>query len=120
GRYPAHCPAEFGLSSHLRLRATAGGRLACCELSILTQWAGRAGKAGGPRPLPVRFLRDLILLEFLVEVAPWCIDGFGGLGDVPPVLPELGDEVAALGRVLELAQRRRLPGLRRAVPGAGG
>ena len=27
GRYPAHCPAEFGLSSHL----AAGGRLARCE-----------------------------------------------------------------------------------------
>src|SRR6185369_7214243 len=31
GGYPAHCPAEFGLSSHL----AAGGRLARCEGSIV-------------------------------------------------------------------------------------
>jgi len=31
GRYPAHCPAEFGLSSRPSRSATAGGRLAHCE-----------------------------------------------------------------------------------------
>ena len=33
GRYPAHCPAEFGLSSHAFAQGEkAGDRLACCEL----------------------------------------------------------------------------------------
>src|SRR5437899_6599783 len=37
GRYPAHCPAEFGLSSHL----TASGRPACCEHFIVSGQEGQ-------------------------------------------------------------------------------
>src|SRR5262245_38056743 len=43
GRYPAHCPMEFGLSSRLRaFGASAGDRLANCDLSII--------KSQGPNP----------------------------------------------------------------------
>src|SRR5207342_2590038 len=31
GRYPAHCPAEFGLSSHLALAGPASDRLSRCN-----------------------------------------------------------------------------------------
>src|SRR5262245_65160871 len=85
GCYPAHCPAEFGLSSsscdETAVWLTATG-------SILS-WAGGAGGAGqagvgnpgGSLPalpafpalpasgLAVRFLGNLVLLQFLVKVA---------------------------------------------------
>src|SRR5258708_5960253 len=53
-------------------------------------------------PIPV--LRDGVLLELLVEVAARRTDDFGGLRNVPGVLPELLDEKLALGGLLELAQ----------------
>src|SRR6185436_18590599 len=42
-----------------------------------------------PSPLSVRFLRDAVLFQFLVEVAARRADHFRGLRDVPAVLPEL-------------------------------
>ena len=68
--------------------------------------------------LPVRFLRDLILLELLVQVAARRVDHFGGLRNVPAVLAKLRDQVRALGVVLELAERAGLR--RRAAVGAPG
>src|SRR5215210_2430339 len=50
GRYPAHCPMEFGLSSRprrwlLRTRARAGGRLADCDVSLSRTWSNsRSGE----------------------------------------------------------------------------
>ena len=58
--------------------------------------------------LAVGFLGDLILLEFLIEIAAGRIDDFGGLRDVPAILAQLADEKRTLGVVLELAQRSRL------------
>ena len=61
GRYPAHCPAEFGLSSRLRaFGACADGRLACCEPTVV--WLGcdvaldgsRAATTGSIRRFPAR------------------------------------------------------------------
>ena len=78
--------------------------------------------------LSVRFLRDPVLFQFLVQIAARGADHFRGLRDVPAVLPELADQEGPLGRLLELAQRagilliirRRLPwlqaGPRRADP----
>src|SRR5262245_6016377 len=76
-------------------RAKVGGRLACCDTGIV---------------LPVSFLRDLVLLQFLVQVAARCVDYFRGFGNVPPVLAQFCDEVRALGAVLELAERAGLDG----------
>src|SRR5207244_2083081 len=58
--------------------------------------------------LPVRLLRDLVLLQLLVEIAARRADDLGGLRDVPAVLAQLADEERALGAFLELAQRPRL------------
>jgi hypothetical protein len=55
----------------------------------------------------VGFLRNLVLLEFLVEIAARRVDHFGGLRDVPAVLAQLADEEGPLGVVLELPQRSR-------------
>ena len=50
GRYPAHCPAEFGLSSPPRACALRrGGRLAYCDGSILTLSGGLRPR-GPPSP----------------------------------------------------------------------
>jgi len=59
GRYPAHCPSEFGLSSRLRAKgATADGRLANCDTSIVA-----CGSRFPPPATSGRFLevmRDLV------------------------------------------------------------
>ena len=64
-----------------------------------------AEREGG---LTVGFLGDLILLEFLIEIAAGRIDDFSGLRDVPAILAQLADEKRTLGVVLELAQGSRL------------
>src|SRR3954454_4866892 len=71
GRYPAHCPTEFGLSSRLvrlrpfglrrDLRRAIVWRSATplsCHVVMLRCWS-----------LAVRLLRDRVLLELLIEVA---------------------------------------------------
>src|SRR5437763_16507706 len=68
-------------------------------------------------PSAIQFLRDLILLEFLVQIAARRADHFGGLRDVPAVLAQLANQKHPLGVLLELAQR---PGLRVAGGFAGG
>src|SRR5579862_137973 len=45
GRYPAHCPAEFGLSSR-RSPEGAGGRSSGSLRGTILSGAGRAGRAG--------------------------------------------------------------------------
>src|SRR5262249_45960398 len=108
GSYPAHCPAEFGLSSRRSSRpegprANAGDRLARCDRRLFY--------------LTVALLRNLVLLKLLVQITAGRVDRFGRLGDVPAVFPELADEKRTLGVVLELAQRAD-PGLvRRRAPG---
>ena len=73
--------------------------------------------------LSVGLLADLILLEFLVQIAARRADHLGGLRDVPPVLAELADEEHPFGVLFELSQRPRLPSLavarllRRGKPG---
>ena len=74
----------------------------------LDQPVGRHGRRRSA--LPVRLLRDLVLLELLVEVAARRVDDFGGLRDVPAVLAQLGDQVRALGVSLN---SRSVPRLRR-------
>src|SRR4029077_5701701 len=82
GGYPAHCPAEFGLSSHLRALRRSGGRSSgSLQQSIL--------------PLSIRLLRDLVLFELLVQIAARRADHFGRLRDVPPVLAQLADQEIA-------------------------
>src|SRR5579871_185143 len=95
GRYPAHCPAEFGLSSRL----AASDRPARCERLIVLRVDDR---------LSVVLLRDLVLFELLVQIAARRVDDLGGLRDVPAVLAQLRHQKRALGVVLELAQRARL------------
>jgi hypothetical protein len=90
GRYPAHCPAEFGLSSphkgdsHLSptsvretmtVPLTRSDRLVCCGGVLHSRCPGRTH----PSPvLPVRFLRDPVLFELLVEIAARRPDDLGG------------------------------------------
>ncbi len=98
GRYPAHCPAEFGLSSRLRLRLRRG-RLESLSRHSAKRDGGRSSGSLrrdrfyiGQEPfqpiqplLPlssVRLLSNLVLLQLLVQIAPRCADHFGGLGDV--------------------------------------
>ena len=64
-------------------------------------------RARHPSDSSVGLLRDLILLEFLVQIAARGVDHLGGLRDVPPVLAKLRDEKRALGVVLELPKRSR-------------
>src|SRR5919197_5866224 len=54
----------------------------------------------------VLFLADPVLLEFFVEVGTRCADGRRRGRDVPLALAQLLDEEGALGRLLEVAQRR--------------
>jgi hypothetical protein len=93
GCYPAHCPAEFGLSSESPESDYATVKLTAI-LGIV---------------LAIGLLGDLILLEFLVQIAARRVDGLRGLRDVPAILAQLADEEGAFGVVFELAQR---PGLR--------
>ena len=111
GRYPAHCPAEFGLSSRLRaFERSAGGTLTDGSLASEVRCGStrrsskrelRSSGSTATVPfacLPVRLLRDLVLLELLVEIAARRIDHLGGLGDVPAVLAELADQERPFGR----------------------
>ena len=127
GRYPAHCPSEFGLSSHLRALRRSGGRSSgrLRQLSIVPHGPAEAGHyvlsgltvdSGlttvdcrlSTVDLSVRLLTDRVLLELLVQVAARRADDFGGLRDVPRVLAEFLHQPRALGRFLELAQRAGL------------
>ena len=99
-------------------------RLAHCDASALKRTASgdRLASCDGS-PLSVGFLRDLVLLELLVQIAARRVDHLGGLRDVPAVLAQLADQERALGVLLELAQRarpsparRRRAGLAAAAP----
>jgi hypothetical protein len=66
------------------------------------------GRPVQPSCLSIRLLRDLILLELLVQIAARRADHLGRLRDVPPVLAQLAHQEIALGVLLELPQRPRL------------
>src|SRR5947209_3761228 len=73
---------------------------------------GRATAAGELllRPIPrhhprTAFAFDVVLLDLLVEIRARRIDGLGGLGHVPPVLAQLGQDERLLRLVLELLER---------------
>src|SRR5215510_9199566 len=127
GRYPAHCPVEFGLSSRLR---AFGARRAIVWLTATTPlWLKAQGSGLRPerRPLspkselPVYFLLDSVLFQLLVEIAPRRIQRLGGLRNVPVVLAELLNEERAFGGLLELSQcaRCRCRAARRRGRGSG-
>ena len=59
--------------------------------------------------LPIRFLRDPILLQLLVQIAAWRVDDLGGLRDVPSGFPQLLHQKRPLGDFLVLAQRAGPP-----------
>jgi len=95
GRYPAHCPSEFGLSSppttsQLPTVGRSSGHLADCDELIITyrshfcllgaRFVFRFGSEFDVADASaVDFLLDAVLLELLIEVAPGCIDHVGGL-----------------------------------------
>ncbi len=118
GSYPAHCPAEFGLSSPSSTSrssavAESSGRPADCDTLIVSYCSEfwvlysrfvfrfvnvTANPARGtPKfehlrrgsSLAVDFLLDPVLLELFVEVTARRIDDVGGLRDVPIVLAQL-------------------------------
>src|SRR5437588_8520916 len=76
-----------------------------------TTWAGRGGTAPIRPSLAVSLLRNLILLEFLIEITARRVDDLGRLRNVPAVLTELLDEICALGHVLESTERPCFAGL---------
>ena len=132
GSYPAHCPPEFGLSSRLRLSEREGRRSSGRLRPSIVPYSSRfypltctpprkTTRGGDPgfsvrantnreqrtvkrERLPVHFLLDPVLFEFLIEIAARGVDHLGGLGNIPAVLPQLLHQVRALGGVLELAQ----------------
>src|SRR5207247_10325844 len=61
-----------------------------------------------PALLSVRLLRDLVLFELLVEIAPRRADDLRRLRDIPPVLTQLAHEKSALRVFLELPESSRL------------
>src|SRR5690348_17120045 len=56
------------------------------------------------------FALDVVLLDLLVEIRPRSVDGLGGLGHVPAVFAQLGQDERLLRLVLELLQRVELHG----------
>ena len=129
GRYPAHCPAEFGLSSPVAKgfspfsqgtppkgavpsfsQRRSSDRLR--HTSVTQKGSGLKSSA-----LPVRLLPYRVLLELLVEVASRRADHLGRLRDVPAVLAQLLHEIRALGGFLEL--RAACPHRRPAGAGRG-
>jgi len=95
GRYPAHCPLEFGLSSRLQppcgrdaakaprsshaVRRPAVAQLHCCGTQRLYPVLGVNPLRSLPasRPSAVELLFDVVLLELLVEVAAGRVDHIG-------------------------------------------
>src|SRR5260221_2876461 len=51
------------------------------------------------------FALDVVLLDLFVQVRARGIDGLGGLGDVPAVLAELGEDERLLRFVLAILER---------------
>src|SRR5690606_3084674 len=73
----------------------------------------RAQRAPATRPAPsVRLPEEAVLLDLLVEVRPWHLDRARRLAHVPVVLAQLGEDVGALGALLELGEARRVEQVR--------
>ena len=96
GRYPAHCPVEFGLSSPERHS----------RASAVARHAAVIRFAAASIAYPSVSCEMLVLLELLVEVAARRVDHLGRLRDVPAVLAQLGHQVRPLRAGLELVQGR--------------
>ena len=105
GRYPAHCPTEFGLSSPRTRRTERAQR----PSGWLRRNVKEPGSSDGPVTLrarsPICLLTDFVLLELLIQVAARCVDDLGRLRDIPPEIAELADEECALTHLLEFTQR---------------
>src|SRR5262245_2642631 len=80
GRYPAHCPVEFGLSSRLRaFGASAGDRLADCDLSII--------KSQSPNPkTQIPRIRDLGFPTWDLALGIWDL-GFPNYPSISCLIP---------------------------------
>ena len=72
GRYPAHCPAEFGLSSPRLATSARARRVGLVWPSCERRVGDRLARCGGTLRVawhqPSRFLGDAVLLELLVEL----------------------------------------------------
>ena len=117
GRYPAHCPVEFGLSSPGATSHDAVARDSRLTPAAIV-WPGcgsslpqslRTSDSSFVSLLAVGLLRDPILLELLVQIAARRVDQVGRLRDVPAGLAQLLHEERPLGHFLVLAQRAGLP-----------
>src|SRR3989442_4564465 len=71
---------------------------------------GSPAARGGPSFLDL-VPGDAVLLELLVEVAPWGVDGPGGARDVPAVLLELPEDADPLRLVLVMLERAERRGV---------
>ena len=96
GRYPAHCPLEFGLSSPGSTAPPLSRRWPL-PAAIVWPGCGLSADCESSMLLSVRLLRNPILLELLVQVAARGVDDLGGLRDIPPGLAQLLNEKRALG-----------------------
>src|SRR5262249_60270524 len=83
-------------NDHARVEGRSSGSL---RRPIVHAWL--TPRAPPVRALPVRLLRDLILLQLLVQVAARRADDFGRLRDVPAVLAQRADEDHALLALLQ-------------------
>ena len=97
GNYPAHCPAEFGLSS-FRLGLSTRSRLCRRPRSRRSSSPPRRNLQ---RTLSVGFLRNPVLLELLVEVAAGRIDDLRGLRNIPGLFAEFRHQPRPLGGFFE-------------------
>src|SRR5207344_1470497 len=108
GRYPAHCPAEFGLSS-LRPGSFQPGRTAIVWTSTAVPTCSHVPECSGfsGSCLAIILLRDGVLLELFVEIAAWSADDLRRFRDVPGIFAELVDQERPFGGFLELAESAR-------------
>src|SRR6266545_7875877 len=69
---------------------------------------GELFRAFSDRDTRTPFTFNSVLLDFLVEIRSRRVDRFRGLGDVPAVLAQLGQNECLFRFVLECLQRRQM------------
>ena len=70
------------------LADTRSGRRSSGSLQLVEYSASRLCLRSGGGGLAVGLLRDVVALEFLIEIAAGSVDDLGGLGNVPAVLTQ--------------------------------
>ena len=96
---------EFGLSSPAGTSSLAE-RLPAAAIARLTAAIFTLAHVRAPW-LSVLLLRDLVLLQLLIQITSRRIDHFRRFRDVPTIFSQFGHEIGAFGAGLEFLERRR-------------